>query len=81
MTHTYKVTEGEFARIESETKTFDILKDDKGIKIGDDIIFQASDADGGYTGDEWKGTVSELKDSLSGQLKKGFCAIVFKAKE
>lgn len=82
MTHVYDVLPAELADIKKGTKTFSILKNGKGVSVGDDIIFQSFDEEKGeYDGEEWKGVVSEIKDDSTGHIKKGYVAVIFKEKE
>lgn len=92
MTHLIETTTEDFKLMESGEKTFEIIKSDKPIRVGDSLIFQRlADTeqeetkegeinDTPFTEDEFKATVTYIYTS-NGELKKGYYAAGFKEKE
>ena len=75
MTHTLDVVEGLFNLLESDTKSFIMLKDDRNYIAGDTIVFQVlSDRK------ELKMEIAYLEVEVPG-LKNGFVLLGLKPKE
>jgi hypothetical protein len=75
MTHTLGVVEGLFKLLESETKSFILLKDDRNYIAGDTIVFQVFP-----DRMELKMEVTYLEVEVPG-LKNGFVLLGLKPKE
>jgi hypothetical protein len=75
MTHTLDVVDGLFKLLESEQKTFILLKDDRNYIAGDTIVFQLLEER-----KELKMEISHLEVEVPG-LKNGFVLLGLKPKE
>lgn len=87
MTHFFSVTENEMILIHDGTKTFDILKFNRAVFIGDTILYQLDKKDpvegeeeqpGGVLPEEISRKVDYLFEDTEGALKKGYIGIGFK---
>lgn len=84
MIHTLKILPEYFEAVESNKKTFEIRKNDRGFKVGDKLIlreWQPNDdqfINPGYTGREVIRWVSYILYDWQAGLKDGYCIMALK---
>mgnify|MGYP000122885120 FL=1 len=82
MTHALKTWPEFYEQVEKGLKSFELRKNDRNYKLGDDLILQEYNPEKKeYTGKEWKGTISYVFDNEAFGLKKGFILLGIKEKE
>lgn len=84
MTHALKCWPEYFALLETGDKLFELRKDDRPFKNGDDVLLQEFDPElAEYTGKEVKLSIAFILRDLpkSFGLKPGFCILGLKPKE
>jgi len=73
MTHALKTWPEFFEQVVRGLKSFELRKNDRDYKLGDDILLQEYDQKvGKFTGNEWKGEITYVFDNESFGLKKGY---------
>lgn len=92
MTHFFVVSENEMSLLSSGQKTFDVLKFNRSVSLGDTIIYQLEEilpsedpenprAVNALLPQEFSVKIDYLFEDSEGALKKGFNAVSFKNKE
>lgn len=61
-THTLKCHSEYFQAVESGKKTFEVRRNDRDFKVGDQIVLQNMRLDGRFTGDIWEGEITYILD-------------------
>jgi ASC-1-like (ASCH) protein len=81
MLHALKTQSSYFKALQTGEKNFEIRKDDRPFKVGDDIVLQEFEEEM-YTGKEKKFAISYiLRDVPKWGLKPGYCILGLKEKE
>lgn len=73
MLHALKTVQPYFDAVRKNEKNFELRKNDRPFKVGDEIVLQEYSEENGYTGEEQRRIISYiLKDAKQYGLKDGF---------
>lgn len=79
MTHALKTWPDFFKQVQDGIKSFELRKNDRDYKLGDQLLLQEYDPKTDkYTGQEWKGEITYVFSDEKFGLKKGYVLLGIK---